>query len=142
MQYNLLELHVFGCHSISDFSILKLSNRCPKLQCLDLLFCRNISSISMFSLIDRYLYLKSLSLKNNDYINDITAEMISEKCHNLESLFSTYCISVSDESIIYLVMCQFKKVGHKVSRNTDDGKNLNYINNIRKMGGHPDKELL
>lgn len=90
---------------ITDASLIAISTHCPGLQTLVAMICTNISDIGLiaisshcFGLLHVYLGCSSAEL-----ITDIFGIIsISINCRGLLTLFTPFCIKVTDESMISL----------------------------------------
>lgn len=102
LQYSKFELR--GCSLITEVSVLKISEICPRL--LDLtLTGRGITDMSIVRIAESCPDLQSIDLPNCREIMDASVIRIAESCPSMLNLYLYYC-KITDMCVIRMVkMC-------------------------------------
>eukprot|EP00127_Corallochytrium_limacisporum_P006308 Clim_evm19s225 gene=Clim_evmTU19s225 len=95
---DLVTLEAERCINIKDDVLIELPNLCPRLQNINLNYCKHITDRGMASLTQ--LRLGSLRARNCMRLTDSTLKMIGEECPSLQLLDLSYCIQLTDVGVV------------------------------------------
>jgi hypothetical protein len=99
---HLLDLDPSFCVNITDDSLIRIVELCPRLKTLKLEICQ-ITDRSIIRIAEGYPNLYSFKLRCCDQKTDMSMIQLADACHNLHILDLSYCFSaITDTSIIRL----------------------------------------
>ena len=118
-------IRFWSCNQLTDDTIRSLSQRCPKLQCLDLSYGGINVTNSAFEFLFQCPKLKSVRLTHFSHLTDKTIDYLS-RCGGLEDVDMSNCSNLTDRSLGFLSSCrELRSVIFAMSGNlTDDGVQL------------------
>lgn len=95
-------LNISGCLKLSDSSLCHAANDLNQLQTLKIAHCRYMTTKG-FSLVAKKFWLLELDVGHCSQISEDALLKCVERCNGLESLNVTWCSSVSDKFVSFLI---------------------------------------
>ena len=99
-----LEAIMLRATGVTDRGIEAISNYCPCLVHVDVSRCVNITDVSLITLGQKSIKLKSLLIFKCPRITDYGLIQLSELCPTLRSINARYCMGLSD--IVFIALAQ------------------------------------
>ncbi|KAI8912646.1 hypothetical protein EDD86DRAFT_114983 [Gorgonomyces haynaldii] len=122
---DLKELFLESCTLLTDYSIMKIANSCPKLSVLDLSFCDKVTDVSLQIISIRASamnggYLEELHLAACEQLTPLSIHQLVQKCTKLQLLVLDGCEKIVN-SFVYdfatfknnRITCSFEEVDLK-----------------------------
>ncbi len=98
---NLKGLKIAGCHLLTDAALQYIAEKCPKLQHLNISFCR-FTGAALQQVADRYPHLQSLKIRHCWELTDAVFQYIVEKCPKLRHLNIVSNDQLTDAAFQYI----------------------------------------
>ncbi|KAJ4830695.1 hypothetical protein Tsubulata_028412 [Turnera subulata] len=103
---DLRKLDITCCRNITDVSIAHIASSCANLTSLRMESCTLVPREAFVLIGQRSLFLEELDLTDNEIDDeDSGISAIARGCPNLEMINMSYCIDISDSSLLSLSKC-------------------------------------